>query len=84
MFGEAEFRLSSFKILTLGGVILFGIIIDLGGDPAQEVRISFWSTEAYWKWDKVLGNTDLSGFVGLGSVLCFFLVRAMNAYIGTC
>ena len=50
-------------------------------------------------WDKVLGSTDLSRFVGLGSVLGkssfghvlpfmgqyygFFLVWAMNAYIGT-
>lgn len=72
MFGEAEFWLSSFKILVLVGLILFGLIIDLGGNPTREV-IGF----RYWVqpgplgtwWDRVVGNTDLSRFVGLGSVL---------------
>jgi len=72
VFGEAEFWLSSFKILVLVGLILFGLIIDLGGNPTREV-IGF----RYWVqpgplgtwWDRVVGNTDLSRFVGLGSVL---------------
>jgi hypothetical protein len=52
--------------------MLFGIIIDLGGNPKREV-IGF----RYWVdpgpmgpwWDTVVGNTKLSRFVGLGSVL---------------
>lgn len=72
MFGEAEFWLSSFKLLVLTGLMLFGLIIDLGGNPSLEV-IGF----RYWvhpgpmgtRWDKVIGNADLSRFVGVGSVL---------------
>lgn len=72
MFGEAEFWLSSFKLLVLTGLMLFGLIIDLGGNPKLEV-IGF----RYWghpgpmgtRWDKVIGNADLSRFAGLGSVL---------------
>ena len=72
VFGEAEFWLSSFKILTLVGLMLFGIIIDLGGNPSRD-RIGF----RYWVhpgpmgtwWDKIVGNIDLARLVGLGSVL---------------
>ena len=72
VFGEAEFWLSSFKILTLVGLMLFGLIIDLGGNPTREV-IGFrhWDDPGpmgTW-WDRIIGNTDLARFVGFGSVL---------------
>lgn len=72
MFGEAEFWLSSFKILTLIGLMLFGLIIDLGGNPTRKViGFTYWDHPGpmgTW-WDRVVGNVDLARFVGLGSVL---------------
>ena len=71
-FGEAEFWLSSFKLLVLTGLMLFGLIIDLGGNPSQEViGFRYWVNPGplgTW-WDRAVGNADLSRFVGLGSVL---------------
>jgi amino acid permease len=72
VFGEAEFWLSSFKILTIVGLMLFGLIIDFGGNPAREViGFRYWvkpGPMGTW-WDSVVGNTDLSRLVGLGSAL---------------
>ena len=39
-FGELEFWTSSLKVVTLIGLILMGIIIDLGGNPEHD-RIGF-------------------------------------------
>lgn len=39
-FGELEFWTSSLKVITLIGLILMGIIIDLGGNPKHD-RIGF-------------------------------------------
>lgn len=33
VFGELEFWFSSLKVITLVGLLLMGIIIDLGGNP---------------------------------------------------
>ncbi|ESK96929.1 dicarboxylic amino acid permease [Moniliophthora roreri MCA 2997] len=83
VFGELEFWFSSIKVVTLIGLILMGIIIDLGGNP-QHDRIGF----RYWNppdgpmgrylLDTVKDNS-LSVFIGFWSVL----TNALFAYMGT-
>jgi amino acid transporter len=43
-FGEIEFWMSTCKVLVLVGLLLLGIILDLGGGPTHD-RIGF----RYWK-----------------------------------
>jgi yeast amino acid transporter len=58
-FGEVEFWLSFVKILTLTGLILLGLIIDLGGVPGQE-RLGF----RYWKHGDAFKAWKLPGGTG--------------------
>ncbi|CAK4032016.1 amino acid permease [Lecanosticta acicola] len=44
IYGEAEFIFASIKIITIVGLILLALIIDLGGAPGQD-RLGF----RYWK-----------------------------------
>jgi amino acid transporter len=83
VFGELEFWFSSIKIVALIGLLLMGIIIDLGGNPHHD-RIGF----RYWKTpngpmgkyllDQV-HNSSLSIFLGFWATL----TNALFAYIGT-
>ncbi|TEB35891.1 dicarboxylic amino acid permease [Coprinellus micaceus] len=83
VFGELEFWLSSIKIIALIGLLLMGIIVDLGGNP-QHDRIGF----RYWKapngpmgkylLDQV-HNESLSIFLGFWATL----TNALFAYMGT-
>ncbi|KAL1413663.1 amino acid transporter [Vanrija albida] len=77
-FGEVEFWLSLLKVVTLTGLILLGLIIDLGGVPGQE-RIGF----RYWKNGKAFLPYKKTG--SLGKFLGFFnaLILALFAYMGT-
>lgn len=77
-FGEIEFWLSLIKIITLTGLIILGLIIDLGGVPGQD-RIGF----AYWKHGKAFKPYKKTG--DLGKFLGFVnaLVLALFAYMGT-
>ncbi|KAH0838461.1 amino acid permease [Lanmaoa asiatica] len=43
-YGEAEFIFASIKVLTITGLIILGIVLDLGGGPNHD-RIGF----RYWK-----------------------------------
>ena len=83
MFGELEFWFSSLKVVTLIGLLLMGIIIDLGGNPRHD-RYGF----RYW--DHPYGpmggylkaevhNEHLAIFLGFWSTL----TNALFAYIGT-
>ncbi|KAI0695928.1 dicarbixylic amino acid permease [Cytidiella melzeri] len=83
VFGELEFWFSSIKVITLIGLILMGIIIDLGGNPRHD-RIGF----RYW--DHPYGpmgvyllsrvhKKSLAIFLGFWSTL----TNALFAYIGT-
>jgi len=82
-FGELEFWFSSIKVITLIGLILMGIIIDLGGNPKHD-RLGF----RYWRHpygpmstyllDQV-HNEHLAIFLGFWSTL----TNALFAYIGT-
>lgn len=83
VFGELEFWFSSIKVISLIGLLLMGIIIDLGGNPKHD-RIGF----RYW--DHPYGpmgfyllsrvhNRHLSIFLGFWSTL----TNALFAFIGT-
>ncbi|THU78638.1 dicarboxylic amino acid permease [Dendrothele bispora CBS 962.96] len=83
VFGELEFWFSSIKVLALIGLLLMGIIIDLGGNPRHD-RIGF----RYWQPpDGPMGhyllnqvhNEKLSIFLGFWATL----VNALFAYMGT-
>ncbi|KAG7092416.1 hypothetical protein E1B28_008772 [Marasmius oreades] len=83
VFGELEFWFSSIKVISLIGLILMGIIIDLGGNPMHD-RIGF----RYWNppngpmgsylLDQV-HDTPLATFLGFWAVL----TNALFAYMGT-
>jgi len=83
VFGELEFWFSSIKVLTLIGLILMGIIIDLGGNPKHD-RIGF----RYWRPPygpmghyllSQVHDEKLSVFLGFWATL----TNALFAYIGT-
>ncbi|KAL8291302.1 hypothetical protein RQP46_002280 [Phenoliferia psychrophenolica] len=67
VFGEVEFWMSLFKIVTLTGLIIFGIVIDLGGGPNHD-RIGF----RHWKespFSHYLLKNDTGVFLDMGSEL---------------
>jgi amino acid transporter len=83
VFGELEFWFSSIKVIALIGLILMGIIIDLGGNPKHD-RIGF----RYWKapngpmghyLQAKIHNEHTQIFVGFWAVM----VNALFAFIGT-
>jgi amino acid transporter len=79
VFGELEFWLSSIKVITLTGLILLGITIDLGGNPKHD-RIGF----RYWHspngpMGTYLEPGSLGIFLGFWSVM----INALFAYMGT-
>ncbi|KAF9218473.1 amino acid transporter [Gyrodon lividus] len=78
-YGEAEFWFSSIKVLTITGMIILGIIVDLGGGPNHD-RIGF----RYWKnpgpFVNYYGIAGAKGhFLGTASVA----TQAAFSYIGT-
>ncbi|KAF9559138.1 dicarboxylic amino acid permease [Agrocybe pediades] len=83
VFGELEFWFSSIKVIALIGLLLMGIIIDLGGNPHHD-RIGF----RYWRApDGPMGkylldqvhDLPVSIFLGFWATL----TNALFAYIGT-
>ncbi|KAI5480664.1 hypothetical protein MNV49_007591 [Pseudohyphozyma bogoriensis] len=78
VFGEVEFWMSLFKVITLSGLILLGIIIDLGGAPNHD-RIGF----RYWKspgpFSHYLFQNDTGVFLGVWSSM----VNGLFAYMGS-
>ncbi|KDN53618.1 putative DIP5-glutamate and aspartate permease [Tilletiaria anomala UBC 951] len=78
VFGEVEFWLSMIKIITLTGLILAGLIIDLGGSPSGD-RIGF----RYWQGGRAFleykSKGSLGRFLGFWSVM----VNGLFAYMGT-
>ncbi|KAF8682796.1 Dicarboxylic amino acid permease [Rhizoctonia solani] len=82
VFGELEFWLSSIKVLALIGLILMGIIIDLGGNPRGD-RIGF----RYWDPDNVanapMGIYKTTGSKGIFLGFWAVMVNALFAFMGT-
>lgn len=82
-FGEFEFWLSSFKVIVIVAIILFSLIIALGGGPTGD-RPGF----RYWKnpgafaipsYAQHYEDKSLGKFIGFWSVM----VNATFAYLGT-
>jgi len=44
VYGECEFIFASIKVITITGLIILGIVLDLGGGPSHD-RLGF----RYWK-----------------------------------
>ncbi|KAI9567928.1 amino acid permease [Boletus coccyginus] len=78
-YGEAEFWFCSIKVITITGMIILGIIVDLGGGPKHDL-IGF----RYWKNPGPF--TDYRGFTGpkghfLGT--CSVVTQAAFSFVGT-
>ncbi|KAF2185740.1 putative proline-specific permease [Zopfia rhizophila CBS 207.26] len=77
IYGEAEFIFASIKIITIVGLLLLALIVDLGGGPKHD-RLGF----RYWKnpgaMKEYIGDGDTGRFTGLWSVL----VNAAFSYGG--
>ncbi|KAN0082947.1 amino acid-polyamine-Organocation superfamily protein [Tylopilus felleus] len=78
-YGEAEFWFSFIKVLTFTGIIILGIIVDLGGGPKHD-RIGF----RYWKHPGPFADyMGITGPKGHFLATCSVLSQAMFAYLGT-
>jgi len=78
-YGEAEFIFASIKVITITGLIILGIILDLGGGPDHD-RLGF----RYWKHPGPFVQFD--GIAGAkGRFLGFWdvLTQAGFSFIGT-
>lgn len=77
IYGEAEFCFASIKIITIVGLLIFALIIDLNGGPKQD-RLGFkwWKNPGAMKEYKGTGSTGR--FLGFFSVL----VNAAFSYGG--
>ncbi|KAF8746248.1 hypothetical protein AX14_000046 [Amanita brunnescens Koide BX004] len=78
-YGEAEFWFASIKVLTITGLIILGIVLDLGGGPNHD-RLGF----RYWKhpgpFVQFQGIPGVKGrFLGWWAVMS----QAAFSYIGT-
>jgi len=78
-YGEAEFIFASIKVITITGLIILGIVLDLGGGPDHD-RIGF----RYWKHP---GPFNQFGGIGgaKGRFLAWWAVmtQAAFSFIGT-
>ncbi|QRW09028.1 amino acid permease [Ceratobasidium sp. AG-Ba] len=79
VFGECEFIFASIKVITITGLIILGIVVDLGGGPNHD-RIGF----RYWKnpgpFVQYAGIAGAKGrFLGWWSVM----TQAAFSFIGT-
>ncbi|SNX87361.1 probable general amino acid permease [Melanopsichium pennsylvanicum] len=77
VFGEIEFAFASLKLLTIVFLIIFGLVVNLGGIPGVE-RIGF----RYWKhpgpFVEYIGTGSWGKFLGFYSVL----VNAVFSFAG--
>ncbi|KAK0505875.1 amino acid permease [Armillaria luteobubalina] len=79
VYGEAEFIFASIKVITITGLIILGIVLDLGGGPSHD-RLGF----RYWKhpgpFAQYGGISGAEGrFLGWWSVM----TQAAFSFIGT-
>ncbi|KAH7141052.1 amino acid permease/ SLC12A domain-containing protein [Dactylonectria macrodidyma] len=77
-FGEVEFWLSSFKVLTLLGLIIFSLVLVLGGGPDKDLKgFRYWQNPGAFK--EYIDQGDWGRFLGFWSSM----VNAVFAYLGT-
>lgn len=81
-FGEFEFWLSSFKVITIVGVIIFSLCIACGAGPAHRAKgyvPGFYTWENPGAFAEAYAKGSLGKFLGFWSVM----VNATFAYLGT-
>jgi yeast amino acid transporter len=79
VYGEAEFIFASIKVLTITGLIILGLVLDLGGGPNHD-RIGF----RYWKNPGPFAQFDnISGVTGRFLGWWDVITSAAFAFIGT-
>ncbi|TFK57378.1 amino acid permease [Heliocybe sulcata] len=79
VYGEAEFIFASIKVLTITGLIILGIVLDLGGGPNHD-RLGF----RYWKHPgPFVQYNGISGSEGRFLGWWAVLTQAAFSFIGT-
>ncbi|KAM0747841.1 dicarboxylic amino acid permease [Meredithblackwellia eburnea MCA 4105] len=77
VFGEVEFWMSLFKVITLTGLIIFGIVVDLGGAPNHDRKgFRYWRDQPFSHY---LKTGSLGEFLGVWSAM----TTALFAYMGS-
>jgi len=78
-FGECEFWFASIKVITIIGLIILGLVIDLGGAPTHD-RLGF----RYWhNPGPLVQYEDISGSLGRFAGVWSVLIGAAYAFLGT-
>jgi len=78
-YGEAEFIFASIKVITITGLIILGIVLDLGGGPSHD-RLGF----RYWKHPGPFAQFDgISGSKGRFLAWWSVMSQAAFSFIGT-
>ncbi len=78
-YGEAEFFFASIKVITITGLIILGIVLDLGGGPSHD-RIGF----RYWKNPGPFAQFDgIPGAEGRFLAWWTLMTQAAFSFIGT-
>ncbi|THH27767.1 hypothetical protein EUX98_g6416 [Antrodiella citrinella] len=78
-YGEAEFVFASIKVIAIVGLIILGIVLDLGGGPSHD-RIGF----RYWKHPgPFVQYANIAGAKGRFLAFWASLTQAAFSYIGT-
>ncbi|KAG1836766.1 amino acid permease/ SLC12A domain-containing protein, partial [Suillus subalutaceus] len=78
-YGETEFIFASIKVITITGLIILGIVVDLGGSPTHD-RIGF----RYWKNPgPFVQYNGIEGAKGRFLGWCAVLTQAAFSFIGT-
>ncbi|KAF9535839.1 amino acid permease [Crepidotus variabilis] len=78
-YGEAEFFFASIKVITITGLIILGIVLDLGGGPDHD-RLGF----RYWKNPGPFAQyNNIAGAKGRFLGFWAVLTQAAFSYIGT-
>lgn len=79
VYGEAEFIFASIKVITITGLIILGIILDLGGGPNHD-RLGF----RYWKHPGPFAQFNgISGTEGRFLGWWAVMTQAAFSFIGT-
>ncbi|KIY45383.1 hypothetical protein FISHEDRAFT_49356 [Fistulina hepatica ATCC 64428] len=78
-YGEAEFVFASIKVITIVGLIILGVVIDLGGGPNHDrLGFRYWKNPgAFVQYDGISGTTGR--FLGWWAVM----TQAAFSFIGT-
>ncbi|KZS93405.1 amino acid permease [Sistotremastrum niveocremeum HHB9708] len=78
-YGECEFIFASIKVITITGLIILGIVIDLGGGPNHDrLGFRFWKHPGPFTQFNGIGGSE-GRFLGWWAVM----TQAAFSYIGT-